>query len=219
MLPERDENLTTSFSDRKILDYLRRHGASTISDLMQYAGVTATAIRLRVNRLMKQGLVVRRAESRGRGRPTHCYSLSASGVRSTGDNFQDLANALWSEIRSIKDPDIRRGLLKRVADRLVGNYGNLVEGPNLREKMRSLVGLMQDRDLPFEASGDDSPLPVLTAWACPYPDLAELDRGICSVEKMLFSELLGESVKLSTCRLDGDNCCTFEASSISSAAN
>jgi predicted ArsR family transcriptional regulator len=52
---------------------------------------------------------------------------------------------------------------------------------------------------------------VLTALACPYPELAEQDRGICAVEKLVFSELLGEKVRLTECRLDGaSNCCRFE---------
>ena len=82
--------------------------------------------------------------------------------------------------------------------------------------MESLVQLMQQRDIPFEVTPDDEgQLPVLTALACPYPDLVELDRSICSMEKLLFSELLGEGVKLSACRLDGENCCTFEMSGAS----
>jgi DeoR family transcriptional regulator, suf operon transcriptional repressor len=40
--------------------------------------------------------------------------------------------------------------------------------------------------------------------------LAEQDRGICGVERMLFSELLGENIRLSECRLDGASCCRFE---------
>lgn len=204
-----------ALTDRSLLDYLRRHGTSTISDLMEFAGVTATAIRQRVNRLMEQDLVVRQAETRGRGRPTHCYSLSASGERSSGDNFQDLASVLWGEIRAVKDPETRQGLLKRIVARFTQAYRGRVHGVDLREKMESLVGMMHDRDVPFEVVSDDSGLPVLTAWACPYPELAEQDRAICSIEKMLFSEILGESVQLSACRLDGENCCTFEASALS----
>ena len=45
---------------------------------------------------------------------------------------------------------------------------------------------------------------------CPYPELAEKDRGICAVEKMLFAKLLEEPVRLSQCRLDGHSCCQFE---------
>ena len=53
-------------------------------------------------------------------------------------------------------------------------------------------------------------LPLLQARACPYPDLAEQDRSVCSMERMMFSELVGENLRLSNCRLDGHNCCTFE---------
>jgi len=53
-------------------------------------------------------------------------------------------------------------------------------------------------------------LPLLQARACPYPDLAEQDRSVCSMERMMFSELAGEDLRLSHCRLDGHTCCTFE---------
>ena len=56
--------------------------------------------------------------------------------------------------------------------------------------------------MPFSVEGTPD-LPVLTAWACPYPTLAEQDRGVCAMENMVFTELVGEKVKLSECRLDG----------------
>jgi hypothetical protein len=30
------------------------------------------------------------------------------------------------------------------------------------------------------------------------------------MERMLFSELVGDNLKLTNCRLDGGSCCTFE---------
>jgi len=207
-------------SDKGLVDYLRRAGASTISELVDFAGVTATAVRQRINRLMEQGLVVRQAESAGRGRPTHRYSLTAAGVQSGGNNYSDLVSVLWSEIRAIDDPDVRHGLLKRIVSRLAERYREQMSGTSLEERMESLVGLMQQRDVPFEITASaDGQLPVLTALACPYPDLVELDRSICSMEKMLFSEVLGEGVKLGSCRLDGESCCTFEASANASTAS
>ena len=74
--------------------------------------------------------------------------------------------------------------------------------------MQSVSALMAERNVPFTVTQNGA-LPVLTANACPYPELAEQDRGICSVEKMLFSELIGENVRLSDCRLDGASCCHF----------
>ncbi len=211
------ENASEMLTDRSVVDFLRRQGASTVSDLVDFAGVTATAIRQRLNRLMEQGMVARQAEVVGRGRPTHRYSLTPAGVQSGGDNYEDLAGVLWSEIRAVKDPDVRHGLLQRIVDRLTKTYQDQVEGSELRERMESLVKLMQERDVPFEVTASQGGgLPVLTALACPYPDLAELDRSICSMEKMLLSEILGERVRLSACRLDGESCCTFEASMASS---
>jgi len=205
-----------SLTDRAVVDFLRREKASTISELVRFAGVTATAIRQRLNRLMEQGLVVRQAEVVGRGRPIHRYSLTRAGVQQGGTNYEDLVRVLWSEIRTVADPDVRHGLLKRIVSRLAEGYRNRITGSGLRERMESLVDLMQERDVPFEVTDTpDGELPVLTALACPYPDIAELDRSICSMEKMLLSEILGDRVRLSACRLDGENCCTFETSAAS----
>jgi predicted ArsR family transcriptional regulator len=70
---------------------------------------------------------------------------------------------------------------------------------------------MDEREIPFKVEFSES-LPVLSALACPYPELAMRDRSVCTMEKMMLSEILGESVKLSACRLDGATCCTFTPS-------
>ena len=70
------------------------------------------------------------------------------------------------------------------------------------------AGRLSDQKSPEPAS--NSALPLLTVAECPYPELAEKDRGICAVEKMLFAKLLDEPVRLSQCRLDGHSCCQFE---------
>jgi predicted ArsR family transcriptional regulator len=158
---------------------------------------------------MGQGLIERHTARTGRGRPSHEYSLTEKGRRETGDNYGDLALTLWNEIRSIKDPEIRRGLLQRIATGLAARYTGRVSGETLGARMTSLVEVLGERKIPF-AVDESGELPVLTALACPYPDLAEQDRGVCAMEKMLFSELLGEGLKLTECRLDGANCCTFE---------
>jgi predicted ArsR family transcriptional regulator len=117
---------------------------------------------------------------------------------------------LWEEIREVKDAEVRQGLLKRISERLADVYRDQIHGETLRERMSELAQLMSGQDLPFEMD-ESEPLTVLTALACPYPDLAEHDRGVCAMEKMLFSNVLGGGLKLSACRLDGANCCTFQA--------
>jgi DeoR family transcriptional regulator, suf operon transcriptional repressor len=198
-------------SDKAVLDYLRRQGAVRISDLVAETGVTATAVRQRVQRLMSEGLIARTTERQVRGRPNHRYALTEAGERHTGNNFGDLASVLWEEIKAVPDPEIRRGLLKRIADRFVARYRDHVDGANLAERMASIADLMQQREIPFEVNTTGA-LPVLSALACPYPELAKQDRGVCTMEKLMLSEVLGENVRLSACRLDGATCCTFTPS-------
>ena len=196
-------------SDIALLDLLRKDGPLAVAQLAQAMRVTATAVRQRLTRLLSQGDIERFAQRAGRGRPVHRYGLTEKGRRRAGANFADLAIALWSEIREIKDPEVRRGLLQRISKRLASLYAGRVRGSTLEEKMESLAEMFRERRIPFEVRGTRE-LPILQATACPYPDLAEQDRTICSMERILFSELLGENVRLSNCRLDGHNCCTFE---------
>ena len=198
-------------SDIAILDLLRKQDAMTVTQLADAMDVTATAVRQRLTRLLAQDYLSRVAVRSGRGRPSHQYVLTDKGRRKTGANFADLAIALWQEIREIQDPEVRRGLIQRIARRLAATYGPLVRGETLEERMDSLVALFSGRRIPFSRdAGPTDGLPVLTALACPYPELAEQDRSICAMERMLFSEVLGEPVRLNKCRLDGDNYCTFE---------
>jgi predicted ArsR family transcriptional regulator len=197
-------------SDMTILDLLRKRKSMTVSELAGSMQVTATAVRQRLNRLLAHGYIERTALKRGRGRPIHRYGLTGKGLRKAGSNFVDLSIALWQEICEIEDPEVRRGLLRRLAKRMAVMYADKIEGKTLEEKMQALSDLFAERRIPLnvEQSGD---LPVLTATACPYPDLANDDRSICAMERILYSELLGADVHLGKCRLDGEACCTFES--------
>ncbi len=198
-------------SDTTILDLLRRRQSLSVAELAELLQVTATAVRQRLVRLMGQGLIERETSRERRGRPSHRYLLTNAGKRKTGANFADLAVALWEEIRLIDDIQVRCGLLTRIARRLAESYADQIHGVTIDEKMTSLAQIFEQRQIPFDVDRTNE-LPVLTALACPYPTIAEHDRSVCAMERMMFEEMLGEGLKLSKCRLNGESCCTFELS-------
>ena len=134
--------------DQATLDWLRRTGSASIPEFVDHTGVTATAVRQRLNRLMAAGLVERSTMRGSRGRPGHRYSLTEKGIRAAGTNYADLAVALWDEVRSIADPEVRRGLLQRLVNRLGDHYKKSVRGDTIEERLRSLAGLLGDRNVP-----------------------------------------------------------------------
>ena len=210
-------------SDAAIIELLQTQGPIGVFDLAAALGVTATAVRQRLERLMREGIVGREvvispavggpAGSRRRGRPAHVYRLTEKGLRTGGDNFRDLAVVLWREIRRVEAPEVRRGLLSRVGSAMAGMYRNDVTGDTVPERLEHTARLLRERQITcgveFSADPSGGQLAVLTNHICPYPEIAALDRGICAAERLMFQELLGADVSLATCRLDGAECCRF----------
>jgi DeoR family transcriptional regulator, suf operon transcriptional repressor len=197
-------------SDADMLELLRVSGPLDVVDMAAAIEVTPTAVRQRLGRMLAQGLIERESVRIGRGRPKHRYRLTDKGLELTGSNFSDLAKALWREVHSLENPDLRREFLRRVARALAATYANQIHGHTTAERMRSLSDLLGKRRVPFVVNNSEA-APVLTACACPYPNLAENDESVCNMEAMLFSELLGKVVELKACRLHGDRQCQFEA--------
>ena len=204
------ETTESRTSDTRLVELLRLSGPQSVTQIAAATGVTATAVRQRLTRLTRQGLIERNAVRDGRGRPRHEYVLTPLARRQVGDNFADLAMALWGEIRSVKDPDTRRGLLERIADSLATQYAERIRGGSAAERLQDVQAVLSERRVPAAVNKSESGGATLQVLDCPYPVLAEQDRGICAVERMLFSRLAGQGLRLSQCRLDGDACCQFE---------
>jgi predicted ArsR family transcriptional regulator len=197
-------------TDQAVIDLLRVDGTMSVGNIASALRVTATAVRQRLDRLMRNGLIEREAVAGRRGRPSHAYSLTDQGRRVGGDNFRDLAFVLWRELRSVKDSAVRRGLLGRIGAGLAEIDRATIAGATPLERLGGVADLLRRRQVTcgVEPEGDGG-LPVLTTYSCPYPDLAEADRGICAAERSMIEELVGGSVRLSECRLDGGSCCRF----------
>jgi DeoR family transcriptional regulator, suf operon transcriptional repressor len=197
-------------SDADLLDLLRSEGSLAVDELAQAIEVTPTAVRQRLMRLMGQQLIDREAIRIGRGRPKHLYRLTDKGLRLTGSNFTDLALALWRQIGAIDDVKVREDMIERIAKALAEQYADQVQGATAAERMRSLGTLLAQRRIPVSVE-DLGRGTVMTQHACPYPKLAEQDPDVCRMEKLLISQLVGQNVELTRCRLEGAADCQFQA--------
>ncbi len=200
-------------SDRPLLDLIRRDGPLTVAAMAGRLGVTATAVRNRLTRLVEAGLVERRAESGGRGRPKHTYTASDRTLRRLGQNYADLALVLWDELMStVADRKLRRFLFGRVTERMAEMYRSQLVGDEWEGRLVQLGTILHDRGIEAEVTrSDGSSLPVLKQHSCPYYALAEVDRAVCAMERKMFEKVVGHGLRLSQCRLDGHRSCDFEA--------
>jgi len=174
-----------SEGDLQLIESLRLAPMSIVQ-LGEALDVSANAVRQRLNRLMAAG---------------------------AGDNLPDLAKALWLEIESIEDPQVRQTLLTGAMRRLLGSYESEVIGETLEDRLVSIQKFFDDRGVPIviENNVSDGQLPVLRVLECPYPGLEDRENHFCELEKQLFAKVIGSPVQLCQCQKDGDSCCSFES--------
>jgi predicted ArsR family transcriptional regulator len=101
-------------------------------------------------------------------------------------------------------------------------YAQLLPASSTSDRMDAMAKLLTERKIPthFKARSGKSAanlvanssvdLPILTVHACPFPDLAAVNRrSACELEQAVFSEAVGAPMELSCCRLDGHDSCQF----------
>jgi predicted ArsR family transcriptional regulator len=200
--------------DQVVLDLLRRRPGLTVTEFLELLEVTQTAVRIRLDRLESLQLIERKKVSVGRGRPVYQYHLTDAGWRHVGVTYADLASAIWSEIESIPNEEFRKQLLGGIAKRMGQAYSVLLPVSSTSDRMDAMAKLLTQRKVPtqFESRspGSAMQLPVITVHACPFPDLAAVNRrSACELEQAVFSEAVGAPMELSCCRLDGHDSCQF----------
>lgn len=203
----------TETTDRVLLDLIRRHGPLTINEMETRLGVTPTAVRNRLTRLVSSGMVERRTEQGARGRPKHTYGASVEAQKKLGQNYADLAVVLWDEMmRTVEDRKLRRIIFGRITERLAELYRSQMTGDAWEGRLVQLGSILHERGIEAEVTNrEGSVSPVLKQHSCPYFELAEVDRTVCSMERKMFEKVLGKGLRISQCRLDGHRSCDFEA--------
>ncbi len=198
-------------TDKSVIELLRNSHALTITQLVDQLGVTATAVRQRLNRLVAAGFVQRVEVNSGRGRPVHHYSLTESGFQAAGNNLGDLAKALWEQIHEIEDENVRKKVISGAADRLSQMYSDSIEGETVDQRLQSIAKLFGQREIPFSTVEKDGEI-SLQVVGCPYPELSETDHSICEMEQELLSKLTNQPLTVSRdhCGCGGQSC-TFHA--------
>jgi predicted ArsR family transcriptional regulator len=210
--------------DQVVLDLLRRRPGLTVTEFLELLEVTQTAVRIRLDRLESLQLIERKKVSVGRGRPVYQYHLTDAGWRHVGVTYADLASAIWSEIESLPNAEFRKQLLGGIAKRMGQAYSQLLPMTSTSERMDAMAKLLTQRKVPTQfdnrSPGSATQLPVITVHACPFPDLAAVNRrSACELEQAVFSEAVGAPMELSCCRLDGHDSCQFRPATVALATH
>jgi DeoR family suf operon transcriptional repressor len=196
----------------QILEYLQRQGAATIKELEQHLGVTTTAVRQHLSTLQAEGLIERRAVHDGVGRPHHTYTTTDKARELFACHCDDLALTLLQEVFALEGREKTALLLERVGSRLANRYARSVRSTLLQERVEELADVLYQQGVLTDVAAEDENTIILKAYNCPYHELAQEHREICDMDEGMMRQLLGPSVSLSACMMDGHGSCSFTVS-------
>ncbi len=193
----------------QIIKLLQRHGPMGIKEMRRALGVSDTAIRQQLQRLIADGLVTsQKASSKGRGRPGRMYVLTDQARHLFACECETLALALYNELLLDQGPEVVQRLLDRVGQKLAAQYRAQVQGRALQERVRMYARLLDERGIMAEVAEEDDGF-VLHEFNCPYHELASAHTEICEMEQKMLSDVLGAEVELTHKIVEGHHRCSF----------
>ena len=172
-------------------------------------GITTTAVRQQVNRLLWDGWLVREQRRRGPGRPADVFSLSEQAKRAFAHDVDEFARLLIEEIADAEGEEKLHAMLGRVSERLAQSLAVQAGSGPPAQRIERIVELLQQRGTVAEAQ----PTPFgmrLNLHTCPFHGLGDARHEICEVERQAIGRLGGGTAELRKSLARGHSCCEFE---------
>lgn len=201
-------------AQRRVVDHLKRAGASTTASIAAALGVTTQAVRPQLNELEERGLVASETLTTGsRGRPPVGWALTPLAIELFPDRHSDLTVELLRTMRAELGDDAldavlaardRQHLAALEAEMASLDPDDVADRAEVLAAARSRQGYMAE----VVADGDDL---LLVEHHCPVCAAATECQSLCRNELALFRTALGPAatVERSQHLLNGDDRCVY----------
>jgi predicted ArsR family transcriptional regulator len=202
---------------RRVINYLKRNGASQTQAVAGELGVTLVAARQHLTDLLRRGLVDRAtATPDGRGRPADLWSLTALAQDLFPDRHDALTLDLIAGIRTaLGDAGLTRVIVARTQRQLESLREVIPASAPLRDRLEALARRRTAEGYMAEVVEAPDGSLLLVEHHCPICDAASECQLFCSTELTLFQDALGPdaAVRREQHLLGGDQRCVYRVSS------
>ena len=201
-------------AQRRIVDHLKRAGASTTAAIADALGVTTQAVRPQLVELEERGLVVSETLSIGsRGRPPVGWALSPPAIALFPDRHGDLTVELIATIRAeLGDDALDAVLSARDQSHLEAIEARMSEAgaADVDTRVAVLAEHRSRQGYMAEVATDGDGL-LLIEHHCPICAAATECRSLCRNELVLFQAAIGDDVVVERSQhlLSGDERCVY----------
>lgn len=210
----RNEVLTLNTSKQstkeKILEFLKKEGSLTISDLTKRLEITDMAVRKHMNILEKDQLIQSSEMRQPMGRPLQIYSLTNKGEKLFPKNYEHISLEFLHDIQEMHGKESIDLLFSKREQRLTQEYTNRITGKQASNKIEELVKIQNEKGYMADSNQLDENTFELIEYNCPIMAVANDFKIACSCETSMLKTVLDTpKVQRTCCRTEGDHHCKF----------
>lgn len=197
-----------SSTREQILRQIKAANQATIAELADRLGISAVSVRHHISALQAEGLVKSVEVRRGVGRPHLAYSLTDAAQERFPARYLQLSERLLGELKATLPPETIEAIFTRMAEGVVAEHSQKMQGKSLEAKMELLVQLLGAEG--FMAKWNRAGETIhLTEYNCPYVRIGQRHPEICTIDQTVIRQVLDADVEKTTCVLDGAEHCVF----------
>jgi predicted ArsR family transcriptional regulator len=207
------ESLSELFSESQaqILLAIKQQGEVTAADLSDSVDLAVTTVRQHLNRLQDQGLLVHRAEPRGRGRPTHLYRLSERAERLFPSIDAAMLNRLLDFLSREGHHRAIDAFFRDFWDERTEEFQRRLDqadGTDLEVRLEILDAFLTEQGFMPEIDHTDGEV-TIRECNCPLSEAVESTRLPCRLEAEFLELVVGQSLERVAYMPDGHDACTY----------
>ena len=201
----------------EILTLLKRNGGHSVNELAAALGLAPITIRQHLTRLERDGLVRSEQRARPAGRPHHVFQLTPKAHAATFPARTDRVVELlvrevgcldWAELAGRTPAERTRTVLRRLAESLAEEYGSLLEGWSLEERVVFTTEVMH-ADGGFAEWGETEGGYEIRDFNCMFHRLVDGEQEVCEWHQSFLRRMLQSEVRGSPCPEGSTHCCRF----------
>lgn len=205
-------DLIPSETKRRLLELMKRRGEITLDDAMEVIDRARPTLRDHLDQMGRDGLVARRSQKQGRGRPSMCYRLTPQAERlfpqREGAVFANFLTYLEEQGQDQLIEDFFESFWDARLDEVEQRLPTSLDPADVHQIVGALQEVLREKGFMPEVHVDDEQIAV-EACNCPFAALVNATELPCSSEAC-FYETLFERVER-TCHMpDGDTTCVYE---------
>ncbi len=191
-----------------ILRTLRSQGKCTVKDLAKAAKVSPVSVRHHLSNLEGDNLVAVEEVRHGVGRPRHLFSLTEEALELFPARYYRLANRLLDEMKDSLPEGSVDTLFHHIADDLVHQFKQQLEGLPLERRLARLAELLRDEGFEIEVAHGEGQV-LIKEMTCPYLHVGREHPEVCLIDRGLIAAALDLPVERVSWLLEGDRHCTY----------